>query len=74
MWIDLESVIESEREKQITSIDAYMRTLEQWYWWIYLQGKNRDAGVENGHVGKAGGKEQDGRIGRVALMYIHYHM
>ena len=31
MWIDLESVIQSEREKQISYINAYIRNLEKWY-------------------------------------------
>ena len=28
---------ESEREKQISYINAYMWNLEKWYWWSYLQ-------------------------------------
>ena len=37
----------SERKKQIAYIDVYIWTLEKWYWWAYLQGRNRDADVEN---------------------------
>ena len=37
----------SEREKQILYIDAYIWNLERWYWLTYLQGRNRDADIEN---------------------------
>ena len=37
----------SEREKQISSINAYMWNLEKWYRWSYLQGRNRDPDAEN---------------------------
>ena len=30
-WMDLETVIQSEREKQISYINAYMWNLEKWY-------------------------------------------
>ena len=40
----------SEREKRISYINAYMWNLEKWYRWNYLQGRNRDSDVENGHV------------------------
>ena len=33
----------------------YINYLEKWYWWTYLQGKNRDAEVENGVVDTVGG-------------------
>ena len=39
-----------EREKQILYTNAYMWNLEKWYRWTFLQGRNRDIGVENGHV------------------------
>ena len=44
----------SEREKQILYIDAYTWNLEKWYWWTYLQGRNRDADVENGLAATVG--------------------
>ena len=49
MWMDLETIIQSEvsqKEKQITYINAYMQNLEKWYRWTYLQSRNRDTGVE----------------------------
>ena len=36
-----------------------MWNLEKWYRGTYLQGRNRDTGVENGHVGKSSGKGWD---------------
>ena len=39
----------------------------------YLQGRNRVADIENGLVDTAG-REMVGRIERVALTYIHYHV
>lgn len=48
MWTDLESVIpsKSEREKQMSTIDAYMWNLESQLQRIYLQGSPRDTDVE----------------------------
>ena len=40
----------SEREKQILYINAYIWNLEKWYRWTYLQGRNRNADIENGCV------------------------
>ena len=62
-WMNLELVIQSEARKwkQISCINAYIRNLEKWYQWIYLQGKNGDAGVENGLIDTVGegGKESE---------------
>ena len=44
----------SEREKQILYINACMWNLEKWYRWTYLQGRNRDTDIENGHVNTMG--------------------
>ena len=46
-------------ERKINIINAYIWNLEKWYWWIYLQGRNRDADAENGLVGRVG--EEEGR-------------
>ena len=32
--------------KQILHINTYIRTLERWYWWTYLQGGNGDTDIE----------------------------
>ena len=37
----------SEREKQMSYINAYIWNLENWYWWAYLEGNNRDTDIEN---------------------------
>ena len=46
----------SKSERKINIINAYIWNLEKWYWWIYLQGRNRDADAENGLVGEEEGK------------------
>ena len=40
----------SEREKQIYYINAQVWNLEKWCRWIYLQGKNRGAGIREQRV------------------------
>ena len=37
----------SEREKQISYINAYIWNVERWYWWTYLQSSNGDTDIEN---------------------------
>ena len=60
MWMDLETVIQSEvkseREKQISYINAYMWNLEKWYRWTGFQGRNGDIDVENKRMDIKGGK------------------
>ena len=46
----------SEREKQISYINAYMWNLEKWYSWTGLQGRNWDTAVENKRMDTKGGK------------------
>ena len=76
-WINLESVIQSdgksEREKQILYINTYIRNLEKWYSWTYLQGRRREADIQNG-LWTQQGKERVGWPERVALTYIHHHV
>ena len=50
----------SEREKQISYINACMWNLEKWYRWTGLQGRNRDTDVENKCMDTKGGKWQGG--------------
>ena len=40
----------SEREKQISYINAYMWNLEKWYRWTGLQGRNRNTDAENKRI------------------------
>ena len=46
----------SEREKQMSYVNAYIWNLENWYWWTYLHGSNRDTDVEDGLVDTVGEK------------------
>ena len=45
--------------------------LEKRYWWTSLQGRNRDAGRENGLVDRVR-EERMGWTERVGLTYIHF--
>ena len=55
----------SEREKQISYINAYMWNLEKWYRWTGLEGRNCDTDVENKSMGTKGGKRLGGGGGGV---------
>ena len=46
----------SEREKQISYINACMWNLERWYWWTSSQGSEGDTDVEDRLVDTAGGE------------------
>ena len=50
----------SEREKQISYINAYMQNLEKWYRSTGLQGWNRDTDVENKRMDTKGGSGGEG--------------
>ena len=50
----------SEREKQISYIDAYIWNLERWDWWTYLQGSDGDTDIENILVDMEGWRGWDG--------------
>ena len=55
-----------EREKQISYVNTYIRNLENRYWRTYLQGRGRDADVENRSVNTQG-RGAAGRTEGVAL-------
>ena len=61
----------SEREKQISN-SAYRWNLEQWYWWIYLQGRNGDADTENGLADTVGEGETGTNGRRNTDIYTHH--
>ena len=48
-----------ERIKQISYINTYMWNLEKRYRWTYLQGRNRDAVIENEPVDTGGGRRDE---------------
>ena len=55
----------SEREKQISYINMFIRNLERWYWWTYLQGSIRDTDTENRLIDlgrRRGRREKHGNI------------
>ena len=58
---------------QIVYLKGYIWNLEKWYWWTNLQGRNRDADIENRRL-DIQGKERVGWFERVALRHIFYHM
>ena len=59
----------SEREKQISYINICIWNLEKkWYWWMYLQGRSRDADIEN-RLWTQREKERVEWIERVALKH-----
>ena len=64
----------SEREKQIPYNITYMWNLEKWYRWTYLQSRNQDTDVENGHMayrwGEGGGMNWEIGIDIYTLLYI----
>ena len=48
--------------------NTYTQNLEKWYWWTYLQGRNRDSDIGNRH-GHSGG-----RRGWLALREQHWNV
>ena len=47
--MSLEPIIQSEvsQKNKSSYINTYIWNLEKWYWWTYLEGKNRDTDIEN---------------------------
>ena len=64
----------SEREKQVSYINTYIWNLEKWYWWTYLQGRNRNWDIENRLVDTVGegesGTNWDSSIETYTLQYV----
>ena len=61
--------VKSEREKQISYINVDIWNLEKRYWLTYLQGRNRDADIENWLVDTVG-EGEGGRIENSTETYI----
>ena len=66
----------SESKKQILSINAYIESLERWYWWTYLQGSNGERCRHReqtygcgglGVLGRSGGDEWSGMDGESSM-------
>ena len=72
IWVSSNEVVEprayytewskSEREKLISHTNAYIWTLERWYWWTYLQGNRGDTDTEN-RLADTVGEEESGMNG-----------
>ena len=54
-------------------IHAYLMNLEEWYWWTYLQGRNRDADIKTrlGMAGTEGGANWESSSETYTLPYIN---
>ena len=49
-WMKLKPIIQkevSEKERQISYINAYIWNLERWYQWFYMQGSKGDTDLKN---------------------------
>ena len=66
----------SERGQLISFINAYIESIERWYWWTYLQSCDRDTDTENRLMDKGRGEEREGKrngkssMGAYTLTYI----
>ena len=60
----------SERGKQIFYFNAYMWNPEKWYWWTYLQIRNRHTDTENKIPSRE--RREVGGIERLGLTHMHY--
>ena len=59
---------ESEREKNLLYINAYMWNLKKnWYRWSYLQSRNRDTDIENKRMGTKGERGDGGMNWEVGI-------
>ena len=59
----------SEREKQISYINAHLCSLEIWYKWACSQGRNRDPVIEDRHVAQRG----KGRVNELGEEHWHIY-
>ena len=63
--------MKSEREKQMSYINAYLWNLERWYWWSYSQSSSGDADIETRLWTRVGGRQERVRwMERVAWKHI----
>ena len=62
----------SQKEKQMSHINAYIWNLERWSWWTYLQGSSGDADIKNRLMDTGWGGE-DGTNGESGMeTHTHY--
>ena len=70
-WMNLESITQSEisqKEKDISYINAYIWNLERQYWQSYLQGGEGDTDILDTVL-----EEKGGKIWENTLKRIYYH-
>ena len=65
--------LKSERERQISYINALMRNQEKWYRQSYLQNRKRDTDIENKHMDTKSERGVGG-IGRLELIHTYVHI
>ena len=46
--------LQSEASQRKTNMNSHVWNLEKWYWWTYLQSRNRDSDIEDGLVDTVG--------------------
>ena len=64
---------EVSQKKKISYIKAYIWNLEKWYWWTICRAET-EMQTERMNLWANRGKERMGRIERVVLTYIHFHV
>ena len=50
----IQSKVSQKEENKYLYINAYIWTVEKWYWWTYMQGRNIGSDTENRPVATAG--------------------
>ena len=62
-WMNLELAIQNKvksgREKHMKYTNTNIRNVEKWHWWTCLQGRSRDADIENELVGMELGEKRN---------------
>ena len=64
----------SERERQISYINAYIWDLERSYWRAYVQGSKGNTDIKKRLLDTVGGGEGGIWLARIVLKHIYYHM
>ena len=64
------STLVGQKGKQTSYIHAYMWNLEKWYWWSYVQTRNRDTDIENRPTDTKG-ERSAGWVGRLGWTNTH---
>ena len=57
-WMNLEPIIQNQKEKDIYHILTHIYEIERWYQRIYLQGSNGETDIENRFMDMGRGEER----------------